>query len=193
MTDNVVRQPHLVERADRLSVGTTVWLTGLSGSGKSTIAAQVEVALIERGRPAYLLDGDNLRLGLNADLGFSLEDREENVRRVGHVARVLTDSGVTCLVPIISPLRPWRQAVRDHHRQAGLSFVEVWVSTPVAECERRDPKGLYRKARSGEIAEFTGISSPYEPPESPDLELPAHQLTVSQCVDAILGLIDRVQ
>ncbi len=151
--------------------GATIWLTGLSGSGKSTVATEVERLLVEAGRPAYVLDGDNLRHGLNRDLGFSDADREENVRRVGEVARLLADAGVVALVPVISPFRAGREAVRAAHAAAGVPFFEVFVDTPLAECERRDPKGLYARARAGELQGMTGIDSPYEPPPSPDLVL----------------------
>lgn len=129
--------------------GATVWFTGLSGSGKSTVAVAVEDALLERGRPTYLLDGDNLRHGLNGDLGFSAEDRHENVRRVGEVARLFADAGVVALVPLISPYRDDRDRARTAHEAADLAFVEVFVDTPIEECERRDPKGLYQLARAG--------------------------------------------
>ncbi len=149
--------------------GATVWLTGLSGSGKSTIATHVEQMLVEDGRPAYILDGDNLRTGLNSDLGFSDEDRRENVRRVGELARLMADAGVVVLVPVISPFRDARDGVRLMHDAAGLSFFEVFVDTPLDECERRDPKGMYERARRGDITNFTGIDSPYEAPVAPDL------------------------
>jgi len=148
-----------------------VWFTGLSGSGKSTVAARVERLLVESGRPAYVLDGDNLRHGINADLGFTDEDRRENVRRIGEVARLMADAGVVALVPVISPFRDARAAVREAHAVAGLRFLEVFVDTPIELCEQRDPKGLYAKARRGELPGFTGIDSPYEPPTSPDLVL----------------------
>jgi bifunctional enzyme CysN/CysC len=151
--------------------GATIWLTGLSGSGKSTVAARVERLLIDAGRPAYVLDGDNLRHGLNADLGFSDDDRRENVRRVGEVARLMADAGIVALVPVISPFRDGRDAVRAAHAVAGVPFVEVFVDTPIEECERRDPKGLYAKARRGELAGFTGIDSTYEPPVTPEVVL----------------------
>lgn len=151
--------------------GATVWFTGLSGSGKSTVAVAVEDALLERGRPTYLLDGDNLRHGLNGDLGFSAEDRHENVRRVGEVARLFADAGVVALVPLISPYRDDRDRARTAHEAADLAFVEVFVDTPIEECERRDPKGLYQLARAGEITGFTGIDDPYEAPTTPQLVL----------------------
>ena len=148
-----------------------MWLTGLSGSGKSSVAVALERLLVEAGRPAYRLDGDNLRHGLNADLGFSAEDRDENVRRAGEVARLLADAGVVAIVPLISPYRAGRDRVREVHAAAGVPFVEVHVDTPIEECERRDPKGLYAKARAGEIKGFTGIDDPYEAPTSPELVL----------------------
>lgn len=153
------------------SRGATVWFTGLSGSGKSTVAAEVERLLLARGRPTYLLDGDNLRHGLNGDLGFSASDRDENVRRVGEVARLFADAGVVALVPLISPYRAGREGVRELHDAAGLPFFEVFVDTPLEECERRDPKGLYAQARRGEITGFTGIDDPYERPASAELVL----------------------
>jgi len=151
--------------------GATVWLTGLSGSGKSTVAVELERRLVAAGRPAYVLDGDNLRHGLNRDLGFGDDDRAENVRRVGEVARLLADAGVVALVPVISPFRSGREAVRAAHEAAGVPFLEVFVDTPLDECERRDPKGLYARARAGELSGMTGIDSPYEPPEAPELVL----------------------
>lgn len=149
----------------------TVWMTGLSGSGKSTIAYLAEESLIGSGRAAYVLDGDNLRHGLNVDLGFGAEDRAENVRRVGEVARLMADAGLVVLVPVISPFAADRKMVREAHQQAGLGFIEVFVDAPLEVCEARDPKGLYARARAGEISEMTGIDSPYEAPESPELSL----------------------
>jgi bifunctional enzyme CysN/CysC len=164
----------------------TVWLTGLSASGKSTIAFEVEQRLISSGRSAYVLDGDNIRHGLNADLGFSAEDRSENVRRVGEVSRLMADAGLVVLVPIISPYRADRLLVRRSHLDAGIRFVEVHVSTPIEECERRDPKGLYARARAGEITGFTGVDDPYESPEHPDLILDTSTRDIEACVDALL-------
>jgi bifunctional enzyme CysN/CysC len=187
VTENVVWHEPVLARAarwDALGIrGATVWFTGLSGSGKSTVATEVERLLVGRHQPTYLLDGDNLRHGLNGDLGFSAGDRAENVRRVGEVARLFADAGVVALVPVISPYRSGRDAVRAMHAAAGLAFVEVFVDTPLEECERRDPKGLYKLARAGEITGFTGIDDPYEPPLSPELVLrpsdgdPAEQAT----------------
>ena len=151
--------------------GATVWLTGLSGSGKSTVAVELEALLVGSGRAAYLLDGDNIRHGLNSDLGFSDADRSENVRRNGEVARLMADAGVVAIVPVISPFREGRDRVREMHEVAGLSFVEVFLDTPLEECEKRDPKGLYAKARDGELVGMTGIDSPYEPPINPELIL----------------------
>jgi bifunctional enzyme CysN/CysC len=171
MAENVVWHRGAVTSAERLTVGATVWFTGLSGSGKSTVAVEVERALVAAGRPAYLLDGDNLRHGLNADLGFSADDRAENIRRVGEVARLFADAGVIALVPVISPYRADRDRARQIHEAAGLRFVEVFVDTPLDVCESRDAKGLYAKARAGEITGFTGIDDPYEAPAHPDLRL----------------------
>jgi adenylyl-sulfate kinase len=171
----VVWHPGHVERSDRAVAtgveGQVVWFTGLSGSGKSTVAVEVERRLVADGRAAYLLDGDNLRHGLNVDLGFSAEDRDENVRRVGEVAALFADAGVVALVPLVSPYREARDKVRARVESAGLRFTEVHVATPLEECERRDPKGLYAKARAGELTGMTGIDDPYEAPAAPELEL----------------------
>jgi len=171
MTGPVVWHEGAVARRDRPSTGATVWFTGLSGSGKSTVAVEVERLLVADGRPAYRLDGDNLRHGLNGDLGYSAADRTENIRRVGEVAHLFADAGIVALVPIISPYRADRERARRIHAAVGLPFVEVFVDTPLAVCEARDPKGLYAKARAGEITGFTGVDDPYEPPEHPDLRL----------------------
>lgn len=151
--------------------GATIWLTGLSGSGKSTIATALEELLVARGIPAYMLDGDNLRHGLNGDLGFSEEERAENVRRAGEVACLFADAGMVAIVPLISPYVADRARVRARHEAGGLPFIEVFVDTPLEECERRDPKGLYAKARAGELPHFTGIDDPYEAPADPELHL----------------------
>jgi bifunctional enzyme CysN/CysC len=169
--------------------GATVWLTGLSGSGKSTIAGLVEERLTDAGVLAYTLDGDNLRHGLNGDLGFSADDRSENVRRVGEVARLFADAGLIALVPLISPYRAGREHARALHDAAGLVFLEVFVDTPIEVCEQRDPKGLYAKARAGELRGFTGIDDPYEAPREPQLVLPGGAITVPDAVDAIVELL----
>jgi adenylyl-sulfate kinase len=170
---NVVWHDSGVPRPSRWAAagvhGATVWFTGLSGSGKSTIAGLVEAELTEAGVLAYTLDGDNLRHGLNGDLGFSADDRAENVRRVGEVARLFADAGVVALVPLISPYRAGRDHARALHAAAGLEFVEVFVDTPIDVCEARDPKGLYREARAGRLTGFTGIDDPYEAPSTPEV------------------------
>jgi len=170
-TPNTVRHASLVAAGDRLTKGRTLWFTGLSGSGKSSVAVLAEQMLLERGTPAYILDGDNLRHGLNADLGFSMADRAENLRRLAHIATLMADAGLIVLVPAISPLAEHRELARRVHDDAGIAFFEVFVDTPLADCERRDPKGLYAKARRGEITHFTGIDSPYQRPKNPDLRL----------------------
>jgi adenylylsulfate kinase len=165
----------------------TIWLTGLSGSGKSTIAFAVEEALLKRGVVAYVLDGDNVRFGLNRDLGFSPEDRTENIRRIGEVCRLLHDAGIIVMSAFISPYREDRQQVRALHPPGG--FVEVHVATPLEVCESRDVKGLYAKARAGVLSDFSGVSAPYEPPEAPELRLDTTDLEIGGCVDAILNLL----
>jgi len=169
--------------------GGTIWLTGLSGSGKSTIAAEVERLLTASQRFAYRLDGDNLRLGINAGLGFSPDDRRENVRRAGEVARLLADAGFVAIACLISPYRAERAAVRAAHEAAGLRFLEVFVDAPLQVAESRDPKGLYRRARAGEIASFTGIDDPYEAPEAPDLHLHTDTSDVTGCARSVISAI----
>ena len=187
---NVTWHAHAVTREGRAAVlggaGVTVWLTGLPSSGKSTVAAAVESALLARGRAAYLLDGDNLRHGLNSDLGFSPADRAENVRRTGEVARLLADAGLVAIASLVSPYAADRLRVRESHERDGLSFVEVFVNTPLEECERRDPKGLYAKARRGELPNFTGIDSPYEAPEQPELRVDTTTMTAEQAAEQIV-------
>jgi bifunctional enzyme CysN/CysC len=187
MSDNVRWHPGEVARDDRPTRGATVWLTGLSGSGKSTVAVAAERALVQAGRPAYVLDGDNLRHGLNADLGFSAADRAENVRRVGHVAALMADAGIVALVPLVSPYRLDRERVREVHTAAGLPFVEVFVDTPIELCEQRDPKGLYAKARAGELKGFTGIDDPYEAPERAELVLTPADGTPDEMAELVLA------
>ena len=184
---NTVRHQSLVD--DRLTKGRTVWFTGLSGSGKSSVAVVAEQMLLENNCPAYILDGDNLRHGLNADLGFSMADRAENLRRLAHVATLMADAGLTVLVPAISPLHEHRQLARAVHEEAGIEFFEVFVDTPLEDCERRDPKGLYAKARRGEITHFTGIDSPYQRPRNPDLRLTPDG-TVAELARQIVEMLD---
>jgi adenylyl-sulfate kinase len=187
---NIVWQQGRVSREERPSRGGTIWFTGFSGSGKSTIASPVEAALIAAGRPAYLLDGDNVRHGLNGDLGFSAEDRTENVRRISHVAQLMADAGIVVLVPVISPYRAGRQWARDIHAAADLPFVEVFVDAPIEACMERDVKGLYAKAAAGEIPNFTGVSDPYEPPESPELHIRTDEETPETSVASVLLYLD---
>jgi len=168
--------------------GATVWLTGLSGSGKSTVAVEVERRLLAAGRPCYLLDGDNLRHGLNADLGFDRANREENVRRVGEVARLFADAGLAALVPVIAPYAAGRAAVRAAHEAVGLRLIEVHVATSLATCELRDPKGLYARARSGLLSGLTGIDDPYEVPPAPELRLTGEE-PVDEAASAVLRLL----
>lgn len=182
---NTVRHQSLCTAEDRLSKGRTVWFTGLSGSGKSSVAMLVEQMLLEKGISAYVLDGDNLRHGLNSDLGFSMADRSENLRRLAHVAAILADSGQVVLVPAISPLAEHRKLAREVATDAGADFFEVFCDTPLEDCERRDPKGLYAKARAGLITHFTGIDSPYERPRNPDLRLPSDRTPEELAVSVI--------
>jgi bifunctional enzyme CysN/CysC len=181
-----------VRRDERATQGMTLWLTGLSGSGKSTVAAELERRLVASGRPAYLLDGDNLRHGLNADLGFSAQDRAENVRRVGEVAKLLADAGVIAIVSLVSPYEADRQRVRAAHEQGSLPFFEIFVDTPLEVCEARDPKGMYAKARAGEIKHFTGIDDPYEAPSAPHLRLRPEDGDAAAQAALVLELVERV-
>jgi adenylylsulfate kinase len=177
-----------IDRAEREKLlgqrGATIWLTGLSGSGKSTIAVAAEQVLVQRGRLAYVLDGDNVRHGLNKNLGFSPEDRTENIRRIGEVAKLFTDAGVIVFTSFISPYRADRDAVREIMGEG--DFVEVHVDASVETCEGRDVKGLYKKARAGEIPEFTGISAPYEAPEKPELVLDTNTQSIQESVAALV-------
>lgn len=170
--------------------GCTVWFTGLSGSGKSTIAVALEQVLMQRGKHAYRLDGDNIRMGLNKNLGFSAEDRAENIRRIGEVAKLFADASIISLSSFISPYRNDRDMVRKLHEDAGLPFFEVYVDAPLEVAEQRDPKGLYKKARAGEIKGFTGIDDPYEEPANAELHLKTHELTVAESVAQVLNHLD---
>ncbi len=185
---NVTWHEGVVERAQRWeSIGTrgaTVWFTGLPASGKSTVAAAVEAELVRTGRAAYRLDGDNLRHGVCGDLGFTAEDRDRNVRRTAEVARLFADAGLVALVSVVSPYAEARAFARDLHERDGLRFIEVYVNTPLAECERRDPKGLYARAKEGKLKGFTGVDDPYEPPVAPAVEL--RELDLAAAVERVL-------
>jgi bifunctional enzyme CysN/CysC len=193
---NVVRHRGRLTRADRYSAlgsqGATVLFTGLSGAGKSTVAAGVEEAYVQSGRHAFLLDGDNLRHGINGDLGFSDQDRKENVRRAGEVARMFAESGSLALIALICPFEEDRRLIKLLHDEVGLPFIEVFVDTSLEECERRDPKGLYARARAGELPGFTGIDSDYEPPTRPDLVLAPSTGSVSEQVSHVLELLEHL-
>jgi adenylyl-sulfate kinase len=190
---NVVWHESEVPRTERWRAagvqGATVWFTGLSGSGKSTIASGLAAALTERGVLSYTLDGDNLRHGLSGDLGFSATDRDEHIRRVAHVASLFADAGVVTLVPVVSPYRTGRDRARALHDAAGLPFLEVFVDTPIDVCEQRDPKGLYAKARAGELTGFTGIDDPYEAPLAAEVVLLGGEITVAGAVDLLLAAL----
>lgn len=168
--------------------GATLWFTGLPASGKSTVAAAVEARLVRNGRAAYRLDGDNLRHGVCGDLGFSAEDREENVRRTAEVARLLADAGSIAIVSVVSPFASGRRAARALHERDGLQFFEIFVNTPVEECIRRDPKGLYKRAHAGELRGMTGVDAPYEAPLAPDVEL-AFGCDVGEAVERVLTML----
>lgn len=174
-----------VEQREKLlrQKGCVVWMTGLSGSGKSTLAYGLEEKLVRAGHVAFVLDGDNVRHGLNQDLGFSPEDRDENIRRIGQVAALFAQAGVMVITAFISPYRQGRQAARDAVSRG--RFFEVFLDVPLSECERRDPKGLYEKARAGQISDFTGIDAPYEAPEQPEVILPTQQWSPEQCVQCL--------
>ncbi len=169
--------------------GALLWLTGLSGSGKSTVAFRVEHALIERGCVAYVLDGDNVRHGLNSNLGFSADDRAENIRRIGEVGKLFVDAGLITLSSFVSPYRADRDQVRA--LLAEDQFFEIYVNTPLEICEQRDPKGLYKRARAGEIPNFTGISDPYEEPQAPELELKTDTVTIDEAARQVICLLEQ--
>ena len=171
--------------------GATLWFTGLSGSGKSTIAFTLEHALIQRGRLAYVLDGDNIRHGLNKNLGFSAADREENIRRIGEVAKLFADCGVITMTSFISPYRKDRDTVRALHAAGPLPFIEVYLNTPIATCEQRDPKGLYKKARAGQLKNFTGIDDPYEAPLHAELTIDATSTSPQEATILLLEYLHK--
>jgi adenylylsulfate kinase len=170
--------------------GCVIWFTGLSGSGKSTLALEVESQLYQRGHLTYVLDGDNIRHGLNKNLGFSPEDREENIRRIGEVAKLFNDAGVIAMTAFISPYRTDRDNARDLLDEG--RFVEVFVDCPLEVCEARDTKGLYQKARAGEIKEFTGISAPYEEPVQPELTVNTSELTLEECTERVIARLENI-
>ncbi len=192
---NVTWQDGEVSREDRFSIlrqrAATVWFTGLSGSGKSTIAIALERALYNIGKLTYRLDGDNVRLGINKNLGFSEEDRKENIRRIGEVAKLFGDAGVISLSSFISPYKGDRDEVRELHEKTGLDFIEVFVDCSLEEAEKRDPKGLYKKARAGEIKNFTGIDDPYEAPVNPEIHLKTDEMTLEEEVQIILDHLQQ--
>lgn len=198
MTDQKATNIHwhdgAVDQAERQQLtgqkGATLWMTGLSGSGKSTVAVALEQVLLQRNCIAYRLDGDNVRHGLNKNLGFSAEDRAENIRRIGEVAKLFTDACVLTVTSFISPYRADRDLVRKLHEDAGMPFCEVYIKCPLDVAESRDPKGLYKKARAGEIKGFTGIDDPYEEPENAELVLDTSQLSVEESVQKILDLLE---
>ena len=189
---NIVRSESHVEAAQREEIlghkPATIWFTGLSGSGKSTIALATELALIARGINAYILDGDNVRHGLNNNLGFSPEDRTENIRRIGEVCALFCDAGLLVFSAFISPYRADRDLVRSKHAKG--QFIEVHVNAPLDVCESRDVKGLYQKARAGEIPEFTGISAPYDEPLSPEITLETGEYSIDECVQQVLAYLE---
>jgi adenylylsulfate kinase len=189
---HIIWHQHEITKADRASLNhqkpVVLWFTGLSGSGKSTIAGAVEQSLFKRGCRCYLLDGDNVRHGLNRDLGFSNIERIENIRRIGEVSKLMVDAGLIVLAAFISPLFSDREMVR--HLFEDGEFIEIAMDTPLEICEKRDPKGLYKKARSGEIANFTGISARYEAPESAELAIKTHEMSVNDAVAVILDYLE---
>jgi adenylylsulfate kinase len=190
---NITWHESQLEKKDREQLlkqrGVVIWFTGLSGSGKSTLAHAVEEELYSRGHLCYVLDGDNIRHGLNKNLGFSPEDREENIRRIGEVAKLFADAGLVTMTAFISPYRADRDKARELLEDG--EFIEVFMKVPLEVAEVRDPKGLYKKARAGEIKEFTGISAPYEEPESPELEIDTSELDLNQSKDAVIGYLEE--
>ncbi|MHC9510150.1 adenylyl-sulfate kinase [Kangiella sp. M94] len=193
MTENIVWHHHNVTHEDRCQQKSqkpcVLWFTGLSGSGKSTVANAVEALLFQNGNHSYLLDGDNVRHGLNKDLSFTDSDRVENIRRIGEVSKLFTDSGLIVLSAFISPFKADRQQVRDLLEEG--QFVEVFVDTPLEICEQRDPKGLYKKARAGDIKNFTGLDSPYEAPQAPEIHLKTNEHSIDELAQQVLQYLRR--
>ena len=169
--------------------GATLWMTGLSGSGKSTISGALERSLFEKGILSYRLDGDNIRLGINKNLGFSADDRKENIRRIGEVSKLFTDAGIITLASFISPYSKDREEVRKINEDSGLTFVEIFIDCSLESAEKRDPKGLYKKARSGEIKNFTGIDDPYEAPTNPEIHLISDKMSLGDEVKTVLNYL----
>ena len=199
MTDvkatNVFWHDGEVSREDRNKLlkqkGATLWFTGLSGSGKSTVAVALEKALMEKGHLCYRLDGDNIRLGINKNLGFSAEDRTENIRRIGEISKLFVDTGVIVLSSFVSPYRADRDIVRELHDAGEMDFLEIFVDVPLDVAEQRDPKGLYKKARAGEIKNFTGVSDPYEAPLNAELVLNSHEQSLEEEVEILLAMMSE--
>lgn len=192
MAQNVIWHETTITKLDRQRrnkhKSAVLWLTGLSGSGKSTLANVVDAKLFARGVQSYVLDGDNIRHGLNKGLGFSKADRKENIRRIGEVAKLFVDSGQIVLTAFISPFKEDRLSVRKLFEEG--EFIEIYVKCPLSECEKRDPKGLYQKARKGEISDFTGITSPYEEPENPELVIETNRLSIEEAADKIITFLE---
>ncbi|EUC60639.1 adenylylsulfate kinase [Rhizoctonia solani AG-3 Rhs1AP] len=195
MATNITFHPGAVEQNARVQIlgqrGLTLWLTGLSASGKSTIAVALEQQLLHSKKFAYRLDGDNVRFGLNKDLGFSEQDRNENIRRISEVAKLFNDAAAIAITSFISPYRSDRLFAREIHERAGLTFIEVYIDAPLSVVEARDPKGLYKKARAGEIKDFTGISAPYEPPENAEIHIHTDQSSVEDNVRQIVDYLSK--
>ncbi|KAJ1304961.1 hypothetical protein OPQ81_006093 [Rhizoctonia solani] len=195
MATNITFHPGAVEKDERTQLlgqkGLTLWLTGLSASGKSTIAVALEQQLLHSKKFAYRLDGDNVRLGLNKDLGFSEKDRNENIRRISEVAKLFNDAAAIAITSFISPYRSDRQFAREIHEKAGLKFIEVYIDAPLSVVEARDPKGLYKKARAGEIKDFTGVSAPYEAPENAEIHIRTDQSPVEDAVRQIVDYLSN--
>jgi len=193
LADNIVWHNHKISRAQRANqkrqAPCLLWFTGLSGSGKSTVANALDVALHQQGYHTFLLDGDNVRHGLNRDLSFSDADRVENIRRIGEVSKLFTDAGLIVMSAFISPFTSDRQLVRDLFQPG--EFMEVYMETPLATCEQRDPKGLYKKARTGAIKQFTGIDSPYEAPQAPEVSLDTSKLSVDDCIARLIDYLKQ--